>query len=428
MKNIGLIIKQARVDQGIKQLNLAKGICSISYLSKVENNQLVPSDEILVSLLNRLSITITEVSDEEEISTFNSIKELYKKAIIYRDHKSISNEIVKIEEKRTIFKNQVYSINSVLFLSRLYLISGKEMSRVESLFEFIELHEENLTNYQKCVFNINKALKSFYTDEYLQSVEYIEQALEDQNTIVLEDWELADLYNVMAICYLVNNYNYSAIEFARKALNIYRDLLLFNRAIDCYISIGISYKRNYKYKESEENFQAAYRLLKDRGLFDFEGIITQNLGTLSAIKGDSNKAIEYFLSSMDCKKTIEGYYVTILSIIQEYSKIKSSENILKWCEKGLEMYSKAKEKNLSYYYHFKIFEAEQVGGAEFTNILIKAIKYFELKKDYRHVYKYAVLLANYYYLNKKLKNSGVYYQLASEALLLKNKLLNWEDL
>lgn len=432
MKNIGWIIKQARIDQGIKQINLVKGVCSISYLSKVENNQLVPSDEILSGLLNKLSITINEVNDEEELSILNSIKLLYKTAIINRNTESISDGIMDIEEKKTIFKNQIYSIDLLLFLTRLYLINGEALDRVESLFEFIELHEENLTNYQKCIFNINKALKAFSENEYTQSVEFIEQALENQNTVVLEDWELADLYNVMAICYLVNNYNYSAIEFARKALNIYRDLLLFNRAIDCYISIGISYKRNFKYKESEDNFQAAYRLLKDRGLFEFEGIITQNIGSLFAIQGDSKKAIEYFLASMDCKKTNEGYYITILSMIQEFSKLKSRKDVLKWCKKGLEMYSmeetEIKEKNLSYYYHFKIFEADQYGGAEFTIILIKAIKHFELKKDYRHVYKYAILLANYYFLDKKLKKSGIYYQLASEALLLKKKLLKWEDL
>lgn len=427
MKNIGLILKQARQQQDIKQVNLAKGICSVSYLSKIENNQIQPSYEIVSELLKKLSLTINEVSYEEELSFLENTKTLYKEAVLFRNRKLIEKKVSEIEQQ-VIFNNQSNSITHLLMVCRIYIVQGNELTKVQSILDYIDLQEDFLSNYQKCLLNVNKSLKAFYQDEYPSAVKYIETALEYHQTIIMEKWEIADLYNVLSICYLMNNYNYSAIEFASKALNIYRDLLLSSRVIDCYITIGITYKRNYKYKESEESYQAAYLLLIDRGLFEFEGILSQNIGTLFSVQGDSEKSISYFLKSMDTTKTTEGYLITIFSLLKEYSKLKDHENVLKWCSRGLDLQEIDYEQNTSYQYHFKIFEAMYLGSTDVTTVLIKGIKYFESKTDYRHVHKYATLLADYYVETKKMKNASVYYQLANQALLIDRKLLKWEDL
>lgn len=58
MKNLeGLIIKRKREEMGYKQEYICKGICAISYLSKIEKGSIVPSDEIIQKLMERLGIT-----------------------------------------------------------------------------------------------------------------------------------------------------------------------------------------------------------------------------------------------------------------------------------------------------------------------------------------------------------------------------------
>ena len=89
MSSIGYIIKQERLNQNIKQTVLAKGICSTSYLSKIENNSTVPSDEVLTFLLKRLNLEIDKLSNEEENKFIEAFYELYKNAIIERDKKLI---------------------------------------------------------------------------------------------------------------------------------------------------------------------------------------------------------------------------------------------------------------------------------------------------------------------------------------------------
>jgi len=84
MNNIGLLIKMSRIQQNMKQITLAKGICSTSYLSKIENNQTVPSEDVLHLLLNRLNLNYQDLSTAEEGKFLLELFSLYKEAIIER--------------------------------------------------------------------------------------------------------------------------------------------------------------------------------------------------------------------------------------------------------------------------------------------------------------------------------------------------------
>ncbi|CAM3114281.1 helix-turn-helix transcriptional regulator [Filibacter tadaridae] len=54
---IGQLIKVERQKINIRQDELAQGICSPSYLSKIENGTAIPGDEVQHMLLQRLNIS-----------------------------------------------------------------------------------------------------------------------------------------------------------------------------------------------------------------------------------------------------------------------------------------------------------------------------------------------------------------------------------
>ena len=103
MSSIGYIIKQERLNQNIKQTVLAKGICSTSYLSKIENNSTVPSEEVTTFLLKRLNLEVGKLSNEEENKFIEAFYELYKNAIIHRDKKWIRASLHEFYVKRSTF-------------------------------------------------------------------------------------------------------------------------------------------------------------------------------------------------------------------------------------------------------------------------------------------------------------------------------------
>ena len=60
MFKYGSVYKQLRKDQEITQAEACKGICSISKLSRWENNQVEVEFSTAIALLRRINITLDE--------------------------------------------------------------------------------------------------------------------------------------------------------------------------------------------------------------------------------------------------------------------------------------------------------------------------------------------------------------------------------
>lgn len=58
MVSLGNLIKLCRMESKLSQSELANGIVSVSYLSRIENNMVEPHSEVYRLLLSRLNINI----------------------------------------------------------------------------------------------------------------------------------------------------------------------------------------------------------------------------------------------------------------------------------------------------------------------------------------------------------------------------------
>ena len=72
----GLIIYRARIQKNWSQAGLCKGICTVSYLSKIETGKAEPSDEILRQLLNRLGLKTDGNAEREAAKLAEQCREL----------------------------------------------------------------------------------------------------------------------------------------------------------------------------------------------------------------------------------------------------------------------------------------------------------------------------------------------------------------
>ena len=75
MDYYGTIIQRERLNRGWSQEGLSKGICSVSYLSKIEKGRTTPSFEITKLLLERLGI---QISEQLEIQAKEAIENAYE--------------------------------------------------------------------------------------------------------------------------------------------------------------------------------------------------------------------------------------------------------------------------------------------------------------------------------------------------------------
>lgn len=56
LRILGSLIKLNRLNQNMSQMALCEGICVSSYLSKIENGEVIPSLEVIELLFNQLAI------------------------------------------------------------------------------------------------------------------------------------------------------------------------------------------------------------------------------------------------------------------------------------------------------------------------------------------------------------------------------------
>ena len=61
----GLIIYRTRIQRNWSQAGLCEGICTVSYLSKIETGKAEPSGEVLQLLLDRLGLEIDKETEQE---------------------------------------------------------------------------------------------------------------------------------------------------------------------------------------------------------------------------------------------------------------------------------------------------------------------------------------------------------------------------
>lgn len=429
MNNIGLLIKMSRIQQNMKQITLAKGICSTSYLSKIENNQTVPSEEVLNLLLSRLNLDYQDLSTDEEAKFLRDLFSLYKEGIIERKKEVVEKGLSNFTDKNLLFKDEKNFYTYNLFLIRFYIITDSNKILSLQLINALSQMESKFDEKQKFIYNLNKGLLHYLNHEYKLTLESLEKSLNFMSNFHLEKWELADFYNILSLAYLANNQLLNTIEYATKSLSLYKDSLLFERAFDCYIVIGISHKKNLNFDQAQDSFLLAQKISKDLNLTKFENIIFHNLGGLYALQGESQKAIELFKKSLINSIQIEERLITIFSIVNEFSKQDSIEEMLYWTDTGLELIDENKKENyLSLYHHFMVYKFKNKTSLDAEVILEKAIQYYESIDDFNHAYKYSILLGNMFSIQRKYKKSTLMLQ-KSNSYLYKIKSINfWEDL
>src|SRR5699024_9351135 len=111
---IGSKIRLHRIKKNMTQEELADGIISVSYLSKIENNQTIASDEVMEFLCQRLDIDYIIEEDDNirlycnrwfkqllEARDMRKIKQIRQLMLNYRD-KLYNNELSQLIELHMI--------------------------------------------------------------------------------------------------------------------------------------------------------------------------------------------------------------------------------------------------------------------------------------------------------------------------------------
>lgn len=431
MNLTGYLIKKERINKKMKQIWLAKGICSVSYLSKIENGQTSASLEILSLLAEKLEIVTESFDPNTEHSFINSLSISYKEYLTQRNSEGIQ-VFVNTKDKKFVFNCMSNRNTYNQLLIRFLLINNEDRSTIRRELEFSNLMLSRYSNKAKYLYYINICLYRYLESDYQSAFEYILKIEYKMKELNLEPWEKADFDYIASLCYGKMSLFNQTIDLAGQSLKYFADNIYLTRALDCHIILGNSYKNLLDYKSSEKHLMFALDITNKLNKYEYLGMIYHNLALLHSRMGFSQSAIEKFKKSLEFKRD-EGhksYLLTLYTLVKELYKRSNYVEAREFCRQGTLLINEW-EKNESYReytFHFNIYSNQIDKNEDMENTLISAIEFFGKVNDNWNITKYTLALAVHYKSIGQYKKSALNYNKFVQVQLEKKSIKSWEEL
>lgn len=416
---IGSRIRFFRIQKNMTQEELASKIISISYLSKIENNQTSASIEVLELLCDRLGIKLIE---NEEYMELKELHEWYFSMINRK--KEEAAKFYETYEENLYTNDSRVAILFVLYELRFFLFTH-QLDRAEEQIKKIELFKDIFDTKMSYFYEKFVAQFHYMINKFTVAVEHYKRSEEIlTGSIHFENWEKADLYYYIGLTYNRMGKLALSIVYIQKALSIYRSLYDLKRSAECQILLGISYEKIDEFQMAEENYKLATKVAEGINDENLLGLIHHNLGILFSKQAKSVEAIKEFTQSLQFKEEhmVVSRLRSIHGLIEEYHRIEYFEDCREWVEKGLEIIEGNKglrEFEIHFlYYNYVLNKSDKL----MKFIEKDALPYFEGLDHHNQVAFYAEKLGKLYHDNHKYKLASTNFSKAVSSLRMQSHI------
>lgn len=210
-KIIGSIIKFNRINQNISQKALSKGICVASYLSRIESGELIPSEEVISIIFNRLGLTFNDSEDFLEKGTAR-LKLFFDK--LHFNEFDLTNEIFnELESQENDYITSPLVID--YFLAKLArYCSTPNREKFESSKSLLHSSFELLSPQQKFLYNFYVGVDELnLSQDKSIGKNLIEQALNYKDN--------GHCYFWLSYAYRIENNPIKSYDCIKRALDLY---------------------------------------------------------------------------------------------------------------------------------------------------------------------------------------------------------------
>jgi HTH-type transcriptional regulator, quorum sensing regulator NprR len=408
---VGEVIHYYRIQNGLTQEQLSKGICSVSYLSKLENNKIEPSDEIIELLFQRLNVPNRQLFQDNQ--SLSQLLSEWCDSILARN----CNKATKLKNLLLSYEKELHTVSlSIRFkLFNLgYLLLLNDIKQARSVLEELKNLNRFYDPEHAYYFHQFSGLYYYLENQLKSCLDHLKQAL-----CIGEKHELVnpELYYQLALVFTRLFQIPQSIHYAKEALTLFDNISNYLRSSDCKILLGINFIRLQQYKEAEFYLTSTLKFAEQNQNNHIMAIALHNLGFLYSSKNEHATALSYFRNSLSSrpKEDYKRYVNTIYFIAKEYNNLGQVKEAKKWLRKGLEI---ANEHQLIFYQikltYLKYILKEGDSGSFINFIEQEALPYFLNNDDYFHISQYAEKLAELYSQRFQYKKSSQYLKLSIE--------------
>ncbi|MUK88426.1 helix-turn-helix domain-containing protein [Ornithinibacillus sp. L9] len=410
---IGSFIKLQRVKQGMTQEELADGIVSMSYLSKIENQRTEASPEVISMLCTRLGI---ELDSDKDITIKEKCENWFNMLFEVNDKKEITETYNELSELLALVRSDslmMFEIHKI----RYFLILGEYDNALEQINKLNEV-SGSFDSLHLFYWYKFKGNYSSLNSEFAQAMRMYKHAEDKLNQIKLDEEQVADLQYTMAVTHSKLRNTLESIEYANKAIDLFQKEYNFIRCAQCHIVLGISYRRIKMYDKAIKHYNLARHLGELNKSKQVIQLTNQNLGYLYSSVGDSKEAIKHFIEVVEDEKLeINERLLGLTNLIKEYYKIQNFDQATKELEraKHLLQLSTDNVNHRLYEYIIHTFSyAISEQHEQFTSLVMEEfLPYLQKRKDYGNLIVYSNMLAKHFEKVGRYKDSVKYYKLAN---------------
>jgi HTH-type transcriptional regulator, quorum sensing regulator NprR len=405
---IGERIYFYRKKRNLTQEQLSHGICSIPYLSKVENNKIEANEEILDLLCGRL-----EISREEDLDSKSILEELRScyQALAEREIAAAQKKIIEIE--KIDLENNPELLTFYYIIKLRYALAVFKQEEAKSYYKNLEGMNIFAKNEIEYFLIRTKGLYEYLFGDLKKAIVLWIRADELNDKLYLIDKELD--YHLALVYSKLGNYTLSIIR-GEKALAAYNESANFEKVIDCYILLGINFNRVNEFYKAENYLLKALKVSKIHRDTSLTASILHNLGCVYSSQNNPQKALDYFKRSLLIKEEEKEANTiklnTIYLLAKESINSNDYQSAEKWFREGRNILNT--KRHDTHYYLFGLLgfqlKTNDKEKDDCIKMLIEAIEYFESKGDFNNCSEISLTLAKYYKEQYQYKLSVKYYE------------------
>lgn len=284
----GLLIKKERISQNMSQEALCKGICAVSYLSKIENGVATPSHEILVKLMDVLGVVIPEsIGDLKHYET--------KMFEIVEATKFEKNETAEKLYQSLQTESEMLSKSPLMVSWRLiqgYMFRKEyNLTLVEAVLTELEPYLNQFSNWQNYHYYILKA--KYYNDknDFDSAIGLYKKAqLIENDGFVLFG---------LASSYYFNGDYLATIKTGNDAYRVLMDEGNIRRGIEVSFTIAGAYSNEGQMDQAIIIYKRLIHLSENEVHNNTKYDIYYNIGATYLMNGENQLALKYLEMALE---------------------------------------------------------------------------------------------------------------------------------
>jgi len=395
---IGDIIHQLRKNLGWTQAYLADGICSLSYLSKIENNVVQPNPETVRLLIKKLGYD------------FNNIEQLGEKEKEIQKKLNNWNEAMfrrQMEEIESLYMALSSEIHTILFnpdlinlfhvLSLRYFIIKRNLNEVKKLLNQLQVNSNRYSS--STLYHYYQNLGTFYIWQEMHddAIMAYEKAKNIAEELKIEDAQLDyQLANLHSRLFHVSH----ALLYAEKARRKFSEALNFVRLIDVLVILGINQQYLGFYEEAMDSFQRALQIIDLIHLDEKKSMVYHNIGFTYFNMGEYTQAESMYLKSIEARQPGQNErkantYYYLSKVYEAMGDFKKAQDVI---DEAFTLLTDQKEMEMvRYLLLFQRYKlSEDIRPEQIKQIEEEIIVYFHRRKLWQYVYDCAEFLTKVY--------------------------------